>query len=81
VSSTLGDTALIQHDDFIGADDGRQPMRDHQRGAVARHPVQRFLDLVLGMAVERGSGFIEHQDRRALEDRTRDGDALLLAAG
>src|SRR5580704_19668072 len=45
VSSALGDAALIEHDDLVGADDGGEPMRDHQRGAVARHPFQRLLNL------------------------------------
>ncbi len=72
VGSALGDAALIQHDDLVGADDGGQPMRDHQRGAVARDPFERFLDFVLGVAVERRRRFIQHQDRRRLKDGTGD---------
>src|SRR5438552_599451 len=26
---------LIQNDDLVGGDDGREPVRDHERGAVA----------------------------------------------
>src|ERR1700731_1251898 len=59
VGSALGDAALIQHDDLVGADDGGQPMRDHQRGAVARYPLQRILDLLLGVTVERRRGLVE----------------------
>src|ERR1700716_2746249 len=81
VGSTLGNAALIQHDDFVDADDRGQPMRDHQRGAVARNPLQRVLDFLLGMAVERPCGLGEHEDRRPLENGARDRDTLLLAPG
>ena len=81
VGSALGNAPLIQHDDLVGADDGGEPMRDHQRGAVARDALERFLDLMLGVAVERGRRLIEHEDRRRLQDRARDRHALLLAAG
>ena len=45
-----------------------------------RYAVERVLDFLLGVAVERGGRLVEHQDRRRLEDGARDGDALLLAA-
>ncbi len=61
--------------------DGREPVRDHERGAALRHPVERVLDFLLGVAVERGGRLVEQQDRRAFQDGARDGDALLLAAG
>src|SRR5260221_11349181 len=51
VGAALGDAALIEHDDFVGTDDGRKPMRDHQRGAAARDAFERFLDLGFGVAV------------------------------
>ena len=47
----------------------------------ARDAVERVLDVLLGVAVERRGRLVEHQDRRALEDGAGDGDALLLAAG
>ena len=65
VRAALGDASLIQHDNFIGADDGREPMRNHQRGAATRDALQRFLDFMLGVAVERGRRLVKHQDRRA----------------
>ena len=48
---------------------------------LLRHPLQRVLDFLLGVAVERGGRLVEQQDRRRLEDGAGDGDALLLAAG
>ena len=39
------------------------------------------LDRALRHAVDAGRGLVEDEDRRVLEQRPRDGDALLLAAG
>src|SRR5207253_5749600 len=81
VRAALDDHALLEHDNLVGADDRREPMRDHERGAVARYPIKRILDFLLGMAVERRGGLVEQQDRRTFENGAGDGDALLLAAG
>ena len=81
MGAALDDLALVEHDDLVGADDGREPVRDHQRGAAARDALERVLDFLLGVAVERRGRLVEHQDRRRFQDRARDGDALLLAAG
>jgi len=77
----LDDHALVEHQNLVGADDGREPVRDHQRGAILRHAVERVLDVALGVAVERGSRLVKEQDRRCFEDGARNGDALFLAAG
>src|SRR5207253_7786817 len=81
VCPALDDHALVEHDDFVGTDDGGEPVCDDERGAVSRHPVERVLDFLFGMAVERGGGLVEEQDWWGLEDGARDGDALLLATG
>ena len=73
--------ALVEHHDLVGADDGGEPVRDDQRGAVLGNAVERILDVPLGVAVERRGRLVEQQDRRAFQDGARDGDALLLAAG
>src|SRR5208337_5634228 len=52
-----------------------------ERGAVARHPIQRILDFLLGMAVERRGRFVEQQYGRRFENGSCDRHALLLAAG
>jgi hypothetical protein len=46
----------------------------------AADPVEGVLDLLLGEGVERRGRLVEDEDRRALQDRAGDGDALLLAA-
>ena len=72
---------MVEHDDLVGGDNGREPMRDHERGAVLRHALERVLNVLLGVAVERRGRLVEQQDRRRLQDGARDRDALLLAAG
>ena len=42
---------------------------------------ERFLHERFGLGVEVAGGFVEHHDRRVLEQQPRDGEALLLAAG
>ena len=76
----LGDAPLIENQNLIRIDDGRKPMRDDERGAALGHALKRILDFALGETVERRGRLVEHQDRRRLEDRAGDGDALLLAA-
>ena len=77
----LHQAALVEHQHLVGVFDGRQAMRDHQRGAIGHQPLQRVLHQAFGLVVERGGGFVEDQDRRILEDRARDREALALAAG
>src|SRR4051794_29722915 len=40
MGAALDDLALIEHDDLVGADDRREPMRDHQRGAISGNPLE-----------------------------------------
>ena len=42
--------------------------------------IESVLDFFFRMAVERARRFVENQDRRRLQNRARDRDALLLAA-
>ena len=59
VLAALGDSALVEHYDLVGADDGREPMGDHERGAVLRHAIERVLNFLLGVAVERRGRLVE----------------------
>jgi hypothetical protein len=80
VGAAFSDLAGIQHDDLVRADYRRQAMGDDDGGSVLRHIVEGRLDGFLGPAVERGSGFVEDQDRRILEEGSGDCHPLLLAA-
>ena len=49
--------------------------------AALHQRLQRGLHLPLGFGVERRGRLVEDQDRRVLEQRARDRQALALAAG
>ena len=51
------------------------------RGAAGAQFADRLLDMALGFGIERGGRLVEQDDRRVLDQRPRDGDALALAAG
>ena len=76
----LHDSSGLQHDDAVEIAHRRQPMRDGDHGAPAHQAAERFADRFLGFAVERRGGLVEQQDRRVLQERARNGDALALAA-
>ena len=59
----LDDAAVVEHEDLVGVDDRRQPVRDGQRRAVARDQPQLGLDRLLGARVERRRRLVEDQDR------------------
>ena len=80
VGAALDDAARLHHQDLVGVDDGREPVRDHERGRAAARPLQLGLDGPLVGRIERRGGLVEDQDRRVLQQRARDRDALLLAA-
>jgi hypothetical protein len=50
-------------------------------GSPAHQGLERGLHLAFGLRVERGGGLVEDQDRRVLEQRPGDRQALALAAG
>ena len=53
---------------------------DDEGGAADHQIGKSFLHKHFGFGVELGSGFIEDEDRRILQDGAGDGDALALAA-
>ena len=79
MGTALDDMTLVEHDNLIGVFDGRQAMRDHDRGAILHQPRQRILDQALGFRIQRAGGFVQHQDRRILQKCAGHRDALALA--
>ena len=80
VVAAFNDHAVIQHDDLVGIDDGREAMRDHQRGAAARHLFERILNVLFGETVECRGGLVQHQNRRGFQQGAGNRHALLFAA-
>ena len=56
-------------------------MGHDQPGGVGEHPLQRLLDQLLGVHVERGQGVVEDQDLRLREHGAGQRQPLPLAAG
>src|SRR5215470_4150083 len=79
--AALDDPSRLEHENPRGIADRGEPMRDHEGGAALHHLVERDLHEPLGRRVERTRGLVENEDRRVLQQRARDRQALALAAG
>ena len=80
VGAGLDDLAGLEDDDAVGALHGREAVRDDDRRAAAHRRFERGLDHPLAFGVERARRLVEQQQRRVLQHRARDRDALALAA-
>src|SRR5262249_22317323 len=81
MAATLRNDSLIEHDDLVRPDDGGKPVGDDKRRAVTRDPLQRILDFLLSVTVQSGSRRAQQEYWGRLEDRARNRDTLLFAAG
>ena len=79
MSAAFGDGALLQHENLVGLTNGAEAMGNHETGASLHQALKGFLNQPLGGGVDTGGGFIENQNRRIGQQRTRDADALFLA--
>jgi hypothetical protein len=75
------DPPVLEHDDLVGVDHGRQPVRDHDEGAVLGDGVDRVAEELLVESVERRGRLVEQQDRRGGEQGAGDRQSLAFAAG
>src|SRR4051794_21880188 len=71
--------AVMEHDDAVGALDGRKTMRDDDRGAIAHHALDGLLDELFGLRVNRTGRLVKDEQRRVESQRTRKRDELLLS--
>src|SRR5664279_1539778 len=78
VRATLHDATALEHDDFVGVADRAQPVSDDQAAATAAPEVG--VDALLGLGIERARRFIEDDQRGLSGERSRDLEALALAA-
>ena len=76
MGAALHDLAFLQHHDLVGVADGAKAVRDHDRGAVLHHLVDRILHEAFAFRVERGSGFVQNKDRRVFDQRPCNGKPL-----
>ncbi len=79
--STLDDAPRFDDQDLLGAADGGQAVRDHERRAAAHQVPQALLNERFRFGVQAGSRFVENKNARVGQDGARDRHALLLPAG
>ena len=77
----LDDLASLDHQDLVSAPNGREPVRDHERGAAPSQRAQAVLDERLALAVQARGCLVQDENRWIGEDGPRNGDALPLASG
>src|SRR6056297_3233910 len=77
----IGDSAFVQNDDPVGERERCDSLCDDDRGSSNHQLAQLVLDLSFGRRVETRGAIVEDQQAWILENRPRDRDALLLAAG
>ena len=80
MGALLHHAPALQHHQTVGALQGRQAVRDGNRGAALHQVFQGFLDFFFGFGIDRRSGLVQYQDARIDEQRARNRDALALTA-
>ena len=80
MGAAFDDATVVHYQNLVGIDHRGQAMRDDQRRAILRDAVELGLNCLLGARIERRGRFVEDEDLGILQDRARDGHALLLAA-
>ena len=81
MGSLLHQGSLIHHQDPIRAADRAEAVGDEEHRGTLKLFFEVEAHLSLGDVVEGAGGFIEDQQRGALEHSTGDGDALTLTTG
>ena len=71
---------MVQHHDAVGLLHRGQPVRDDERRAAPHRRFERSLHHAFAFGVERAGRFVEQQQRRVLQHRAGDADALALTA-
>ena len=80
MGAAFDDATELHHESLMRVDDGLKPVRDHERNLVACGAPQFFLNRTFVGRIERLCGLVEDQQRRVLQRRARNLDALLFAA-
>ena len=75
----LHDPPGLEHQDARRLADGGEPMGDDEGGAVLHDFVERHQHFGFGRGIERAGRLVENQDRRVLQQRARNRQALALA--
>ena len=77
----LGYCTILEHHDLVRAGDSAHPVGDNEDGLVLNKSGKCLLNGCFVLHVQTGSGFIQQNDRRILQEGAGNGNALPLAAG
>ncbi len=78
VTPLLGDFAVIDNQDPVGAAHRGEPVRYNETGAVFQQRIHRGLYFHLGFGVYGTCGFVKHEYLRVRQDRPGKGDQLFM---
>ena len=81
VLALLDNAAVVDDQNLVRVAHGLQAVGDHDDRLIAGQRLDGLLQTVLVLGVHIGRGLVQNDDRRVLEHRTGNRDALLLAAG
>ena len=73
MTAHLHDPAPLEHDNGVGAANRRKPVSDDERRSIHHQRRKGLLHEQLGFRVERRGRLVQHQNRRILQQRARDG--------
>ena len=79
--AAVDEAAAVHDEDAVRAHGGGDALRHDDLRAPGDAPVQGSAQVFLRQEVQRGEAVVKNIDGRVLDDGTRDGKALLLAAG
>src|SRR5688572_25600677 len=78
VCSPLDHPPAVEHEDHIGREDRGETVGDGNRRPPPHQRPEGFLNESLGRRVQGRGGLVQDEDARILEDRSGDGQPLLL---
>ena len=81
MSTRLCNNPLIQHENAVRMPDRAQSMRDDEGRSIFEYRAHIPLYHLLGFIVERARRFIEYENARIADQRSRNGDTLALPSG
>src|SRR5690606_10242248 len=81
VRTGLAQLAVMHDEDAVGVLDGREAVRDDERGAAAHERLERALDAGLEFGVDGAGRLVEDEDARVEGEGAGEGEELPLADG
>ena len=76
MGTALGDDAISNGDDAAGIADGGKPVGNDQRCSSNRQIIKGTLDFCFRYRVQSGSGFVQNQNGRILQENSGNAQGL-----